>query len=264
MNSTTLYIFIGIVIGIAIGYSKLKSRFSKKVIEPTKQFPYQWRSILERKVDFYRKLSRENKKAFEKKVHVFLLNENIIGKETTVTHNDRILLAAGAVIPIFGFKKWHYANLKEIHLYPDMFQIPNTTQMATGLVGYGEMEGKMLISRKALEHGFYDPNDQRNVAIHEFIHILDKQDGKIDGVLGTALRKDEVMPWLSFINMKMNEISKGNSSIRSYGAANQAEFLSVVSEYFFESPEKLKLEHPNLYQELDKMFNQRDLVKVNY
>lgn len=265
MNSTTVYIIIGVAFGIFVGYAKLKAAYEKRKLgKPTKEFPFQWRSILERKVDFYKRLNRDEKQDFERRVHVFLLNVNIIGKHTQVTHDDRILLASGAIIPIFRFKKWHYANLQEIHVYPDMFEIPGTKQMATGLVGYGKMEGKMMISRKALEHGFYDPNDQKNVAIHEFVHVLDKQDGKIDGILGTVMQDYEISPWLNFINLKMKEIAKGDSSIRKYGATNQAEFLSVVAECFFENPNKLKAEHPKLYRELEKMFNQKKKVTVNY
>ncbi len=40
-----------------------------------------------------------------------------------------------------------------------------------------------LLNAEIVGTGFYDQTDQKNVAIHEFIHILDKQDGKIDGVL---------------------------------------------------------------------------------
>ena len=53
----------------------------------------------------------------------------------------------------------------------------------------------------------------------------------------------------------MNEIEQGGASIRKYGAANQIEFLSVVSECFFEAPNKMKIEHPVLYSALDSFFN---------
>ncbi|MEJ6505965.1 MAG: zinc-dependent peptidase [Crocinitomicaceae bacterium] len=53
----------------------------------------------------------------------------------------------------------------------------------------------------------------------------------------------------------MNEIEQGGASIRKYGAANQIEFLSVVSECFFEAPNKMKIYHPVLYSALDSFFN---------
>jgi Mlc titration factor MtfA (ptsG expression regulator) len=259
MKTTTVYLIIGITIGLFLGYNKLMASRQRFDTKPDRPFPNLWRQILAERVEFYNRLSRTDKNEFERKVHIFLLNVRIRGMNTEVTHVDKILIAAGAVIPIFRFSKWHYANLEEVQLYPDKFLIPNSTKMANGLVGWGAMEGKMMLSRKAVHHGFYDNTDNKNVAIHEFIHILDKQDGKIDGVMGKVMNELDIMPWLQIINIKMNEIDFGESSIREYGKTNQAEFLAVVSEYFFENPEKLQLEHPGLYYALDGFYNEKTI-----
>lgn len=192
---------------------------------------------------------------FEYKVHVFLLNVRIIGMQTQVTHEDRILVAASAIIPIFRFKNWQYKGLSEVHIYPDKFEIPTTGKMANGLVGWGAMEGKMMLSKKALHHCFQDGTDGKNVAIHEFIHLFDMADGKVDSVLGNVMNEDDIEPWLYIMQLKMNEINAGKSDIRPYGGVNQAEFLAVVGEYFFEKPEQMKTEHPALYNALDSFFN---------
>ncbi len=256
-NSTVVYIILGVLIGGYFGYQKLTSSKEPYKNQPERPFPGLWREILRERVQFYNRLSSKDKTEFERKVHIFLLNVRIRGMETEVTHVDKILIAAGAVIPIFRFSKWHYANLEEVQLFPTKFPIPETNKMANGLVGWGAMEGKMMLSREAVHHGFYDNSDNKNVVIHEFIHILDKQDGKIDGVMGKVMNEIDIMPWLHLINVKMNEIDFGESSIRDYGATNQAEFLAVVSEYFFENPEKLKIEHPGLYNALDSFYNKR-------
>ncbi|HLW29847.1 MAG TPA: zinc-dependent peptidase, partial [Brumimicrobium sp.] len=148
-------------------------------------------------------------------------------------------------------------NLKEVQLYPDQFQIPDSTRMAHGLVGWGSNEGTVMLSRKSINEGFHDNTDNKNVVIHEFIHVLDKQDGKIDGILGNSMNDIDLMPWLHIINIKMNEIDFGTSTIRDYGAANRAEFLAVVSEFFFENPERLRVEHPGLYNALDAFYGEK-------
>lgn len=265
MNDTTFYLIIGAAIGLILGYNKLKNskREFHNSLNPinnnkaTRPFPRLWRKILKDHVNFYYRLSRKDKTEFERKVHIFLLNVRIRGMKTEVTHEDKILIAAGAIIPVFRFSNWNYANLKEVQLYPDKFQIPESTRMAHGLVGWGTMEGIMMLSRKAVHHGFHDNTDNKNVVIHEFIHILDKQDGKIDGIMGRAMNDVDLMPWLHIINIKMNEIDFGGSSIRDYGAANRAEFLAVVSEFFFENPERLKTEHPGLYNALDAFYGEK-------
>ncbi|PWH84896.1 M90 family metallopeptidase [Brumimicrobium oceani] len=265
MNNITIYLIAGVVLGALLGYRKLKEAKQgfHNSIKPLnknsskKPFPSLWRSILQDRVSFYNRLSREEKTEFERKVHVFLLNVNIRGINTEVSHEDKILIAAGAVIPVFRFSRWNYANLKEVQLYPDKFQIPDSTRMAHGLVGWGAMEGIVMLSRKSVLEGFHDNSDNKNVVIHEFIHILDKQDGKIDGVLGNSMNDVDLMPWLHIINIKMNEIDFGTSTIRDYGAANRAEFLAVVSEFFFENPERLRVEHPGLYNALDAFYGEK-------
>ncbi len=255
---TLLLLLIGAVIGGLIGYSRWSLRGESNLRMPERTFPNEWRRILQEKVEFYNRLPSSNKTDFEKRVHVFLLNVQVTGVDTEITHTDRILVAAGAIIPIFGFDNWHYSNLKEVQIHPNKFVIPTTDTMASGLVGWGAMEGKMMLSRKAIEHGFYDQSDNKNVVIHEFIHVLDKQDGEMDGVIEQVMNEIDIMPWLQIINMKMQEIGKGQSTIRDYGVTNKAEFLAVVSEFFFENPERMKTEHPALYNALNSFFNPRD------
>ena len=72
----------------------------------------------------------------------------------------------------------------------------------------------------------------------------------------------DLKPWLQIIHTKMNSIHNGNSSIRGYGSTSNAEFLAVVSEFFFESPEKMKTEHPELYQMLDRFYNPKNHPKL--
>lgn len=262
MNSSILWLILGSAIGLYIGYYHWRYGAQVDKRHPKKPFPHQWRSILQERVPFYQRLNSARKTEFEKRVHIFLLNVEIVGIDTTVDHIDRILVASGAIIPIFGFEKWHYTNLQQVQIYPDKFPIPGTDTMARGIVGWGAMEGKMLLSKKALRDGFDNQNDQINVVIHEFVHILDKQDGQIDGVLDKLMNEIDIQPWLQIIHQKMSDIQRGDSSIRKYGAANKAEFLAVVSEFFFESPEKMKSEHPVLYSALNSFYNPKADTRV--
>ena len=149
------------------------------------------------------------------------------------------------------------------YFHPSKFKIPGQERYARGLIGWGEMDGIMKLSKKALHEGFQDQNDQRNVAIHEFIHVIDKLDGEVDGVLETLMNEIDIMPWMQLMQHEMKEIESGNSDIRKYGSANHAEFLAVVGEYFFESPEKMKIEHPALFNALDSMFNPKIIPKAD-
>lgn len=226
---------------------------------PTRSFPKQWRVILVKEVNFYNSLSQEEKKSFEYKVQEFLLNCRITGIETTVDTTDRLLVAASAVIPILQFPKWRYTNLFEVLLYPQSFNEDFETRghdrRILGMVGSGFMNGKMILSKQALHHGFDNTSDKKNTAIHEFVHLIDKLDGTIDGVPQLLLEQPCIIPWLDLMSQKIEEIGDNESDINPYGGTSKIEFFAVASEYFFERPKLLAKKHPKLYDMLEEIFD---------
>lgn len=217
------------------------------------------------KVNFYKNLTSQERLSFESQVEHFLNTTTITGIKTTVDQEDRILIASSAVIPIFAFDNWEYRNLTEVLVYPEHFdenfKIGSKSKFILGMVGNGYMEGTMILSKKSLHHGFDNTTDKQNTAIHEFIHLIDKADGKIDGVIMGIKQNMLVLPWLDLMNSKIQEIQKSKSDIRSYGATNNAEFLAVAGEYFFERPKLLKKKHPELYSYLAEFFSQSPALK---
>ncbi len=227
---------------------------------PKEPFPVEWRIILAQEVSFYNSLSEEEKNRFEYKVQEFLLNCRITGIKTSVDAKDKILVASSAVIPIFNFEDWRYSNIHEVLLYPsrfnEKFDMDGPERDILGMVGSGYMEGKMILSKPALKHGFRNESDKMNTAIHEFVHLIDKTDGSVDGIPSLLLEKQYTIPWIDLISKKIDEIFDGQSDINPYGGTNRAEFFSVVSEYFFERPKLLARNHPELYKLLERVFKQ--------
>ncbi len=254
-KSNDWWLFAILIVGM-VGIAYLRMKRKSKVYRrlPDRDFPKQWREILEKSVPFYQKLSTASKRDFEEQIHIFLLNYKIRGHQTEVTGLDQILVASGAVIPTFKFKKWHYVNLEEVIIFPERFQVPGTDEKASGLVGWGEMKGQMWLSRKALYKGFHEDN-QKNVAVHEFIHLIDMQDGVADGVIDQVMGDEEIDHWVSLMNETVKAIDGKESSIRDYAKANPVEFLAVTGEFYFENPNKMRSEHPKLFRALEKIFN---------
>ena len=228
---------------------------------PEVAMPRKWKTLLAREVRFYSSLDIDKKHLFEYKVMEFLANCKITPIETKVHDLDRLLIAASAVIPIFAFPEWKYYNLDEVLLYSssfnDNFETEGEDRRIFGMVGTGYMEGKMILSRGALRQGFQNESDRRNTAIHEFVHLIDKADGVIDGVPSLLLEKQYVLPWFDMVEKKIHEIETDRSDIRPYGATNRAEFFAVLCEYFFECPKLLERKHPQLYDYLEMIFHQR-------
>lgn len=235
--------------------------FSRKDKPAFVSFPEEWRDVLRKKVPFYVQLNPGDTVRFEQKLLHFLNTTRITGIQTGINPEDLVLIGASAIIPIFGFPDWEYHNLDEILVYPEhfdeQFAIGSRDKAILGMVGYGYMDGKMVLSKKALHHGFDNSTDKQNTAIHEFVHLIDKLDGAVDGIPVFLMDKAYLLPWLNLIDAKINEINADKSDIRDYGATNRAEFLAVTAEYFFERPALLEKKHPQLYAAMEKLFGQR-------
>lgn len=220
-----------------------------------------YRPLLIEHVDYYQKLAGPEKKRFEQLVYEFLQSVTIEGVGTRITDLDRVLIASSAVIPVFGLGDWKYTNLTNVVLYPDTFdkefQFEGEHRNIMGMVGSGYMNGQMLLSRAALEKGFSRSSGSENAALHEFVHLLDKSDGATDGVPENLMAHAYAVPWLKMMHQEMRRIEAGKSDLNPYALTNEAEFLAVAAEYFFEKPEKFQRMHPELYARLSEIFNQR-------
>ncbi len=252
----TAYIVIGIVLVVLMIYGFIT--LSRK--RPQDNFPSQWEPILEKEVLFYRKLNPSDKKTFQNRMMAFLAEINVEAVQFELTDKDRMLVAASAIIPIFNFDDWVYSNLSTVLIYPDHFNEDlgfgkeEDKRHIAGMVGTGQFEHQMILSRKALYHGFSNATDKGNTAVHEFVHLLDKLDGDTDGIPERLLEHQYITPWLKMMHTEMERINNDESDIRKYGATNQAEFFAVAAEYFFERPDLFKRKHPELYEMLVNCF----------
>jgi len=220
----------------------------------------QQQAFLQATVAFYRSLSQQERTLFETRCLSFIHATEFIGHDLEVSDEDRLLVAAGSVILAWGFPQWHYVKVNTVILVSKAFnenaEFGQHDSRITGLVGTHHLRGKMILSQPALHQGFSNDNDKRNVAIHEFAHLIDMADGDIDGLPRQISEQAYALPWLGLVQKKIIEIDNKNSDIRDYGATNNAEFFSVVSEYFFERPKLLKRRHPELYKALQRFYRQ--------
>lgn len=245
-----------------IRWTTRKVRHRKQVL--SRPFPPQWETILQRNVGYYNVLSDGKKARFRNQLMIFLDEVRITGIQTEVDDRLRILVASSAIIPILGYEGWEYRNLGEILIFPGQIQnhenkdgqVLPANGMITGQVSNWQNHQVMKLSKPALIHGFSTMQDRQNVGIHEFAHVLDDADGKIDGVPASMLPPNLIRPWTDLMHVEMEKIRRGKSLLRPYGATNEAEFFAVATEYFFEHPQKLRQEHPELYSMLQKIFQQ--------
>ena len=224
-------------------------------------FPAEWEAILQREAVFFRALEPGEQRRFRRELQVFLGEKRITGIKLKLDTTTRVLAAASAIIPIFGFPEWEWDQISEILIYPDRFgrdfAFEGGTQRHTlGMVGSGALNRLMILSKPDLLAGFRNPGDKRNVGLHEFAHLVDKSDGTIDGLPAVGLERAAIGPWVDLVRRKMEEMRRGDSDIDPYGLTNEAEFFAVATEYFFERPGVMERKHPQLYEMLSRVFNQ--------
>ena len=257
VNMNLILMMIILLVAAVLLYAVLRKQKTEPA--PVTPVPEVYKKILQQEVPFYQQLNAAQQKSFENRLQQFLSGVKITGVKTVVEDIDMVLVAASAIIPIFNFDGWRYVNLHEVLLYPDSFNHDFEQHGAgrdiLGMVGSGAMNNIMILSQFELRQAFSNRTGKSNTAIHEFVHLVDKTDGSIDGVPAFILDKQYILPWLQRMREEIDLIRNDQSDIDSYGASNESEFFAVVSEYFFERPELLQQKHPELYELLLRIFN---------
>ncbi len=259
--SISLIILIAAVAGIVASILSVQRKKKLLLLKLAEPFPHTWRDILQKKVVFYQGLEESEQVNFEERVRLFLATKHIEGVEVELDKTIRVLVAASAIIPTFAFPGYNYPVVGTVLIYPNSFDEEFRTkrykghrEFISGMVGNRSMNGVVILSKPDLLADFNGLPNEHNVGIHEFVHMLDKEDGEIDGLPHMLVKQPFVGPWLHEIKKEMIKIEKGHSDINPYSLKNNAEFLAVVSEYFFENPKKFRKNHLELYQFLATIF----------
>ncbi len=223
------------------------------------------RLFLSQNVSFYVTLDAAEKLLFEQRIGLFLQTTQVIGHDVEVTEQDRLLVASAAIILVWRFPDWYYMNLRIVSLVSGPFneqsEFGKPDSVIQGMVGTGAMRGQMILSKPALHYGFSNDQDKKNVALHEFSHLLDMVDGGNDGFPERLSEYAHAVPWMDLIRKEIGNIHNNKSSLRDYGGTNPMEFFAVATEYFFERPSMLCRKHPEVYEAL-KSFYQQDAAAI--
>ncbi len=215
------------------------------------------------RVRFYKVLPPTRQEAFRSRVIGFLNTVSITPAQgVKLKMLDRIYVAAAAIIPVFHKPDWEYTNLDTVVVragnFSKDFKGEAQDENVLGMVGDGAMHRMMVISLHALRTGF-EQQGRGNTAIHEFVHLIDKTDGAVDGVPEALLPQSLAGLWLQHMQEAINDIRTGKDrDLNDYGGRNEAEFLAVISEYYFQRPEYLKASHPELFGMLEHMYGTVD------
>lgn len=214
-----------------------------------------YRIILEQHFTYYQKLSPENKRKFEKRVHLFINSKTFIPRRfKKVTTEMKTLIAASAVQLTFGFQALTMPHFKRILIYPDSYYSSIRKTYHKGEVNPAAR--LIVFSWKGFLEGYENTSDSSNLGLHEMAHVL-KLENKIFnnevGFLDPILySKWEMLAVKHIARLRTEE----DPLFRRYAAENEYEFFAVAVENFFERPLLFQEIHPELYEVLKGLLNQ--------
>ena len=230
-------------------------------------FPAEWRRILQRRVPYVRAMPVDLQLQLKQHMLVFLAEKAFLGCDgLEITDEIRVTVAAQACLLLLNRPGTYYPGLRQILVYPGSFVVHRVQTDAAGvhhhepraLSGESWSEGQVILSWHDTLEGAANPSDGQNVTIHEFAHQLDQEKGIANGapLLG---RSAHYARWSQVLGAEFTALqqraNQGTASLFSdYGATNPAEFFAVISEVFFEQPQRMADEHPALYQELSQFY----------
>jgi Mlc titration factor MtfA (ptsG expression regulator) len=183
-----------------------------------------------------------------------------------LTDEIRLTIAAQACLLLLRMPYPRYTRVRRVLIYPSTFVPQSGGIQASGQIarpdvplrGQAWQSGLVVLGWDAVKRDARIASDGDNVVFHEFAHMLDAEDGSMDGVpvfdSGSAYRA-----WAGLLSAKFAEhlarVNQGEATILDpYGAENRAEFFAVATETFFEKPIELRKDQPELYASLVEFF----------
>ena len=236
--------------------ARRRERLRLQVLTPAQK------AIIARNVPMVARLPAGLARRLEGDIQVFLAEKSFSGcAGFEVTDEVRLTIAAQACMLALG-RGAGFPRLVQILVYPGAFVVERLRPEPSGILqeqrqvlsGESWVQGQVVLSWEDVLAGARDPDDGRNVVLHEFAHQLDQEKGYANGapwVPGRERRQrwSEVFA-RSYALLQARAAAGLPSLLSDYGATAPAEFFAVACEVFFERPADLALEDPQLYAEL--------------
>jgi Mlc titration factor MtfA (ptsG expression regulator) len=184
-----------------------------------------------------------------------------------VTPYMKTAVAAQACLPILNLGLDWYRDLRTVVLYPGPFVADRQHEDEIGVVheGFEELDGESM-ERGPLALSWEEadpdrPHDGTNVVLHECAHKLDELDGAPNG-LPPLHPGMAVADWAAAFSAafegfgRLIDAQADDLPFDDYAATDPAEFFAVMTETFFETPERVRDVFPDVYRQLVRFYRQ--------
>jgi Mlc titration factor MtfA (ptsG expression regulator) len=223
-----------------------------------------WHQV-EAGLPFLGHLNPDERKRLRELARQFIAEKQWSGAQgLRLTPDIQVAIALQACLPILHLGLDWYAGWVGIVVYPGDFVIPRRMIDEDGVVHEydDEVMGEAWYGGPVLISWYEHPEDADgiNVVIHEFAHKLDMKSGDADGV--PPMHSDmSRQAWIAVMSRCFNDFQQRvdggeDTPLDPYGAEWPAEFFAVASEAFFENPDLLASEYPEVYAQFRLFYRQ--------
>jgi Mlc titration factor MtfA (ptsG expression regulator) len=176
------------------------------------------------------------------------------GREGVEISNDmRLLISAIAVQITFGLRSYMMREFTKILVYPRAYFNEMAKRYHKGEVN---PNGIVVLSWEDFYEGIRIPDDDLNLGLHEFAHVLALQrlNNRAFKDLYFAAAFDKLMGNLK--SPLFRSAIQRRLKLRRYALTNPMEFFAVATEAFFENPIVMYQNNHIMYQLFEEMYNQ--------
>jgi Mlc titration factor MtfA (ptsG expression regulator) len=245
-------------------FAWLRSRRRKRWQNST--FPAEWSTTLDHHVGPYRNLDAQAQERLRQFIQVFIREKNWEGcGGFVVTDEVKVTISGWVGILVIGRQPEYFDHVLSILVYPSAYQAPVKIPAGGGVVLEGQSSregeawyrGPVILSWSDVITDSHHRHRGTHLVLHEFAHQLDMQDGhQTNGIPRLPWSQRET--WEQVMNTAFREhcrqCDRGQNWLDPYAATNPQEFFAVMTEAFFEAPDVVIDEAPDVFEQFKTFY----------
>ena len=236
-------------------------------------FPDAWRSVLAAHVGPWPLLDESERSRLEAIAARLIATKRWEAAQGfELTDEVQVTIAGLASLLVLALPDDAYDDVGTIIVHRSSLVLDGPHSMVPGLLsdeampilGQASFRGPVVIAWDAVVDDVRAPGRGHNVVFHEFAHKLDMADGTVDGTPVLADRAT-LDTWVEVCTRAYEAVAEGRGgrSLDPYASVNAGEFFAVATEAFFDGPQLLRHEHPDLYDVLAAFYRQDPAARLS-
>ncbi len=212
--------------------------------------------FLRQKFPFYQKLSERHKVYFHHRLASFKERYEFIPRDNFKLDREIQTLIAGTYVMLtFGMRRYLIDSFDKIIIYPEAYYSSHTEQYHKG--EFNPRMKAVVFSWKDFTAGYDINNDNINLGLHEFSHVIHHHSLRSSDGSSLAFRKHYARLHKEVLHPPNRQKLIDADYFRIYAFTNQFEFISVIIEHYFETPDEFRMQFPELYENVSRMLNHK-------